>query len=120
MNALNAFFDSLFEKFLPGWKVRIAAIALFLLGLTPDQAGFLHELGINAPTWLYAAMYALGLLGGGEKLQALVKSNNLMAAIDKAAAPAKVVDAIEEAKPGSTVLPGGAAMAEATTKTGKS
>lgn len=124
-----AFVDDLFEKFLPGWKTRIAAITLLLIGLYPcgmvvegtDQGlagGILCLFGVHVPGVVYTSMYALGILGGSEKLHALVKSNALMAALDKAAAPPKVVAAIEEAKPGATVLPGGAAMDDATTKGG--
>jgi hypothetical protein len=124
------FTDGLFEKFLPGWKVRLAAITLFLIGLYPCgtvmegvdpglAGGFLCLFGAHVPGVVYTTMYALGLLGGGEKINALVKSNALMAALEKADAPPHVVKAIEEAKPGATVLPGGDAMADATTKGNK-
>lgn len=114
----SAVFDGLFEKFIPGWKVRLAAIALILLGTDPAHPGILDLFGVIVPSSVYATMYGLGLLGAGEKVNALVKSNALMAALEKASAPVKTIAAIEEAKPGSTQLPGGEAMADATTKGG--
>lgn len=103
---MSQIFDGIFEKFLPGWKVRIAAIMVALLGVSLEQPGMLHQLGIDAPSWVYAIMYALGLLGGGEKINQLVKSNALMAMIEKSDTPARTLERIEEAKPGSTTLPG--------------
>lgn len=117
--------DLLFDKLLPGWKVRLTALTLALIGLYPCggtvpegvdpglAGGVLCLLGVHVPGVVYTTMYALGLLGTGEKLQALVKSNNFMAAIEKMNAPARDVAAIEEAKPGATSIPG----APATEKT---
>ena len=102
---MNEFIDGLFTKFLPGWKVRLTAIAMFLLGPTVSEPGFLHQIGVDAPNWIYATMYALGMLGAGEKINALVKSNALMAAVEKSTASPRVLQEIEAAKPGSTVLP---------------
>lgn len=124
---MGTYVDDLFSKFFPGWKARIAAITLLLIGLYPcgtmvegaDQGlagGILCLFGVHVPGVVYTTMYALGILGGTEKLAAIAKSNALMAALEKSAAPVHVVAAIEEAKPGSTVLPGGDAMDEATTK----
>ena len=79
--------NGLFEKFLPGWKVRITAILLALLGTTAAEPGILHQIGVDAPTWVYSIMYALGLLGGGEKINALVKSNALMASLEARKSP---------------------------------
>ena len=79
--------NGLFEKFLPGWKVRITAIMLALLGTTVTDPGILHQFGVDAPTWVYSIMYALGLLGGGEKINALVKSNALMASLEARKSP---------------------------------
>lgn len=90
---MNAFVDGLFEKFLPGWKTRITAIAITLIGLYPcgtmvdgmdpgAAGGILCQFGITVPGYVYTIMYGLGLLGVGEKVNALVKSNAAMAAIE--------------------------------------
>lgn len=74
---MNDFFNTLFEKFLPGWKTRITAILIFLIGIAPAATGvdggggILGMLGVDLPMWVYTALYALGLLGVGEKLEAV-------------------------------------------------
>lgn len=89
----SSFIDAIFEKFLPGWKTRITALLVFLLGLYPATAippgadpalagGMLFQFGVAVPGWIYTTMYALGLLGVGEKVNALVKSNAFMAKIE--------------------------------------
>lgn len=114
---MNAFLDGLFEKFLPGWKTRLTAIILFLIGLYPCgtamegmdpglAGGILCTFGVTVPGWVYTTMYALGLLGVGEKANALVKSNALMALIEKDNTSKMTLAKIEEAKPGATQLPG--------------
>lgn len=92
---MNAIVDTMFEKFLPGWKTRISAVLVALIGLypcggvvpegvDPGLAGGLlcQVLGVTLPGWVYTTMYALTLLGVGEKVNQLVKSNATMAEIE--------------------------------------
>lgn len=91
---VSAISDGLFEKFLPGWKTRITALLIALIGLYPCGAmvpegvdpglagGLLCQFGVSVPGWVYTTMYALGLLGVGEKVNALVKSNKVMADLE--------------------------------------
>ena len=74
--------DSLFQKFLPGWKTSITAVLIALIGVmpgsaeNPDYGGLLAQFGVYLPMYVYTVLYALGLLGIGGKLDAVAKASS--------------------------------------------